>query len=141
MKTIISHLSVILLCSFTVLSFVACDKEEIDINQIYGTWSESYNADNFSFDGSVVYTFNNDTTYTLYTSNIDGSSQHTTTGLYRLGLGGDNTITINPDKSDFSNVTYVIVKLTSKEMAWQKQGTTYSHGSFGSDYRHFVKAK
>lgn len=141
MKTIISHLSVVLFCCFTVLSFVACDKEEIDINQIYGTWSESYNLDNFSFDGSVDYTFNNDTTYTLYTSNIDGSVQHTTTGLYRLGLFGDNTITINPDKSDFSNVTYVIVKLTSKEMAWQKQGTTYSPGTFGSDYRHFVKVK
>lgn len=141
MKTIISHLSVVLFCCFTVLSFVACDKEEIDINQIYGTWSESYNLDNFSFDGSVDYTFNNDTTYTLYTSNIDGSVQHTTTGLYRLGLFGDNTITINPDKSDFSNVTYVIVKLTSKEMAWQKQGTTYSPGTFGSDYRHFVKEK
>lgn len=141
MKTIISHLSVVLFCCFTVLSFVTCDKEEIDINQIYGTWSESYNLDNFSFDGSVDYTFNNDTTYTLYTSNIDGSVQHTTTGLYRLGLFGDNTITINPDKSDFSNVTYVIVKLTSKEMAWQKQGTTYSPGTFGSDYRHFVKVK
>ena len=28
--------------------------------------------------------------------------------------------------SDFSNVTYKLVKLTSKEMEWQKEGTTYS---------------
>ena len=73
-----------------------------------------------------------------YTSNPDGSSQNTTTGKYTLEsegkyiqkLTGDNSIiiTINPDDSDDSNVSYVIVKLTSSEMAWQKVGTTYSEG-------------
>jgi hypothetical protein len=43
--------------------------------------------------------------------------------------------------SDFSNVTYKLVKLTSKEMEWQKEGTTYSVGTWGSDYRHFVRGK
>ncbi len=43
--------------------------------------------------------------------------------------------------SDFSNVTYKLVKLTSKEMEWQKEGTTYSVGTWGSDYRHFVRRK
>ena len=51
------------------------------------------------------------------------------------------TITINPAMSDFSNVTYKLVKLTSKEMEWQKEGTTYSVGTWGSDYRHFVRGK
>ncbi len=56
-------------------------------------------------------------------------------------MTGDNSIiiTINPDDSDDSNVSYVIVKLTSSEMAWQKVGTTYSEGTWGSDYRHFVR--
>ncbi len=51
------------------------------------------------------------------------------------------TITINPAMSDYSNVTYKLVKLTSKEMEWQKEGTTYSTGTWGSDYRHFVRGK
>lgn len=32
--------------------------------------------------------------------------------------------------SDYSNVTYKLVKLTSKEMEWQKEGTTYSVGTW-----------
>lgn len=34
-----------------------------------------------------------------------------------------------------------VVKLTSKEMEWQREGTTYSVGTWGSDYRHFVKSE
>ena len=51
------------------------------------------------------------------------------------------TITIIPAMSDFSNVTYKLVKLTSDEMEWQREGTTYSVGTWGVDYRHFVKIK
>lgn len=28
-----------------------------------------------------------------------------------------------------------------REMEWQKEGTTYSKGTWGSDYRHFVRVK
>lgn len=99
----------------------------------------------------TYFRFDGGDTYTLYTSNPDESSQHTTTGNFALSskgtngqkLTGDNSITINlnPEKSDESNVTYVIVKLTSDEMAWQKVGTTYSEGTWGSDYRHFVRVQ
>ena len=41
----------------------------------------------------------------------------------------------NEGLSAFSNVTYKLVKQTSKEMEWQKEGTTYSTGTWGSDYR------
>ena len=58
-----------------------------------------------------------------------------------IDLINKGTITINPSMSDFSNVTYKLVKLTSKEMEWQKEGTTYSVGTWGSDYRHFVRGK
>lgn len=54
--------------------------------------------------------------------------------------GGD-TYTLYTSNPDESNVTYVIVKLTSDEMAWQKVGTTYSEGTWGSDYRHFVRVQ
>lgn len=139
-----------------ILALAGCSKFEIYEANISGTWSESYDASKFAFDGILRYTFDGADTYTLYTSNLYtsnsyGNSQHTTTGYYALSskgtygqkLTGDNsiTITLNPEKSDDSNVTYVIVKLTSNEMAWQKVGTTYSEGSWGSDYRHFVRVK
>lgn len=132
-----------------ILALAGCSKLEVYEANIPGTWSESYDASKFAFDGILRYTFDGGDTYTLYTSNPDGSSKHTTTGYYALSskgtygekLTGDNsiTITLNLEKSDDSNVTYVIVKLTSNEMAWQKVGTTYSEGTWGSDYRHFVR--
>ena len=43
--------------------------------------------------------------------------------------------------SDFTNVTYRIVKLTSREMEWQKIGTAPNPGTWASDYRHFVRVR
>ena len=132
-----------------ILVLVGCSKLEIYEANLPGTWSESYDASKFAFDGILRYTFDGGDTYMLYIYNPDGSSQNTTTGKYTLEsegkyiqkMTGDNSIiiTLNPDDSDDSNVSYVIVKLTSSEMAWQKVGTTYSEGTWGSDYRHFVR--
>ena len=132
-----------------ILVLVGCSKLEIYEANLPGTWSESYDASKFAFDGILRYTFDGGNTYTLYTSNPDGSSQNTITGNYVLAskgnyvqkFTGDVTITLNQENSDDSNATYVIVKLTSDEMAWQKVGTTYSEGTWGSDYRHFVRVK
>ena len=71
---------------------------------------------------------------------LSGKS-HDYSGHYAIDLINKGTITINPAMSDDSNVTYKLVKLTSKEMEWQKEGTTYSVGTWGSDYRHFVRGK
>lgn len=131
----------IVILLFTALSLVACSKEEVDLGKIDGTWGESYDSSSYAFDGILRYTFDGASTYTLYTSNPDGSSQNTTTGRYALELMGEKTITLNPVKSDYSDITYTIIKLTSKEMAWQKVGTTHSEGTWGSDYRHFVRVK
>ena len=132
-----------------ILALAGCSKLEVYEANLPGAWSESYDASKFAFDGILRYTFDGGDTYMLYTSNPDGSSQNTTTGKYTLEsegkyiqkMTGDNSIiiTINPDDSDDSNVSYVIVMLTSSEMAWQKVGTTYSEGTWGSDYRHFVR--
>ena len=72
---------------------------------------------------------------------IYSGESHDYSGHYAIDLINKGTITINPAMSDFSNVTYKLVKLTSKEMEWQKEGTTYSQGTWGSDYRHFVRGK
>ena len=134
-----------------ILALAGCSKLEVYEANLLGAWSESYDASKFAFDGILRYTFDGGDTYTLYTSNPDGSSQQTRTGNYTLTstgtygqkLTGDNsiTITLNPEDSDGSSVSYVIVKLTSTEMEWQKVGTTYSEGTWGSDYRHFVRVQ
>ena len=130
-----------------ILALTGCTKNEVYEANILGTWDECYDASKYAFDGVLRYTFDGGNTYTLYTSNPDGSSQNTITGNYVLAskgnyaqkFTGDVTITISQEESDDSNATYVIVKLTSDEMEWQKVGTTYSEGTWGSDYRHFVR--
>ena len=132
-----------------ILALTGCTKNEVYEANILGTWGECYDASKYAFDGVLRYTFDGGNTYTLYTSNPDGSSQNTITGNYGLAskgnyvqkFTGDVTITISQEESDDSNATYVIVKLTSDEMEWQRVGTTYSEGTWGSDYRHFVRVK
>ena len=117
-----------------------CGCEKIDVNKLEGTWSEQYDPTVFAMDGSVTYTFDGNGHYQRYV-NVLGVGFHDYSGTYAIDLIDKGTITINPAMSDDSNVTYKLVKLTSKEMEWQKEGTTYSMGTWGSDYRHFVRVK
>ena len=90
--------------------------------------------------GWVTFTFDGNGNYQKHVYVLGGES-HDYSGHYAIDLIDKGTITINPEMSDYSNVTYKLVKLTSKEMEWQKEGTTYSPGTWGSDYRHFVRGK
>ena len=118
-----------------------CGCEKIDVNKLEGTWSEQYDPTVFAMDGSVTYTFDGNNGYQLHVYDALSGESHDYSGHYAIDLINKGTITINPEMSDFSNVTYKLVKLTSKEMEWQKEGTTYSVGTWGSDYRHFVRVK
>ena len=115
--------------------------EKFDVNKLEGTWYEQYDATVFAMDGSVTYTFDGNNHYQMHVYNALGGESHDYSGTYAIDLIDKGTITINPAMSDFSNVTYKLVKLTSKEMEWQREGTTYSVGTWGSDYRHFVKSE
>ena len=125
---------------WAALSLGACNRI-VAPGTIEGTWTEQYDASVFALDGSVEYTFGANNQYRLRTYDALSGEVKTVTGHYVLDMFGENTITINPEMSDLSNITYSIVKLTSREMAWQRQGTTYSQGTWGSDYRHFVRSK
>jgi len=118
-----------------------CSCEKFDMNKLEGTWSEQYDPFLFAMDGSVEYTFDGDNHYQLHTYDALSGRSYDRSGHYVIDMFGKNTITLNPEMSDFSGATYHIVKLTSNEMAWQKEGTTYSQGTWGTDYRHFVKVK
>ena len=132
-----------------ILSFVCasllvaglCGCEKIDVNKLEGTWSEQYDPNVFAMDGSVEYTFDGNGHYQMHVYDALSGESHDYNGSYAIDLINKGTITINPQMSDFSNVTYKLVKLTSKEMEWQMEGTTYSVGTWGSDYRHFVRGK
>ena len=115
--------------------------EKIDVNKLEGTWTEQYDPTVFAMDGSVEYTFDGNGHYQMHVYDALSGESHDYNGSYAIDLINKGTITINPQMSDFSNVTYKLVKLTSKEMEWQKEGTTYSVGTWGSDYRHFVRGK
>lgn len=120
---------------------VSCSKEEVQLDRLQGKWYECYNDPGFIMDGSIKYEFTETNTY-IRTS-YDALTHNTSVeqGVYALGISGNNVLTLNPQMSDFSSVSYTIVKLTPTEMAWQKVGTTYSKGAFGSDYRHFKRIK
>lgn len=113
----------------------------IDVNKLEGTWSEEYDPFVFAMESSVVYTFDGNNHYRLQIHDWLSGESREISGIYAVDLIDKNTITFNPQMSDFSGVTYTIVHLSSNEMAWQKAGTTYSKGTWGSDYRHFVRSK
>ena len=122
------------------LALVACEKT-LTQSTIEGTWAEQYDPTVFAMDGSVEFTFDGNNNYQLHTYDVLSGESHDYSGRYAIDLIDKGTITINPQMSDYSNIAYKVVKLTSNEMAWQKEGTTYSKGTWGSDYRHFVRVK
>lgn len=136
----------IVLVAATTLSLMSCgkgnDKEEhIDMSMLTGTWTEWYAPTTFVMEGSIDYTFDGNTNYSLEIYDVFSGKKRTHNGHYAINLFGNNTITITPEMSDHSGVTYKITKLTEKEMSWQKEGTTYSKGTWGSDYRRFVRSR
>ena len=122
------------------VALLGCNKALNQAN-IEGSWSEQYDPTVFAMDGSVTFTFDGNNGYQLHVYDALSGESHDYSGHYAIDLIDKGTITINPAMSDYSNVTYKLVKLTSKEMEWQKEGTTYSVGTWGVDYRHFVRVK
>ena len=137
-------LKTVICAAMLVAGLSSCEKlnqeRKIDYNKLEGTWTEQYDPTVFAMDGSVTYTFDGSGNYQKHVYVLGCESQHYT-GTYAIDLINKGTITINPVMSDNSNVTYKLVKLTSSEMEWQKEGTTYSIGTWGSDYRHFVRKR
>lgn len=119
-----------------VFCLAGCEKL-INTSRIIGTWEEYYDYPYFCMDGSVEYTFNEDGTYQIHSYDWLTHTQSTYTHDYTID---GNIITLKsvfPD-SDYST-SYTITRLNRKEMSWQKVGTTYSPGTIGSDYLHFVR--
>ena len=117
-------LKIVICAALLVAGLCGCEK--IDVNKLEGTWTEQYDPTVFAMDGSVTFTFDGNNGYQLHVYDALSGESHDYSGHYAIDLIDKGTITINPAMSDDSNVTYKLVKLTSKEMEWQKEGTTYS---------------
>lgn len=121
-----------------VLIFASCEKLDLTVENIWGDWYESYDSETFCMDGTIKYSFYQDgANGELFVYDALSGADSTVKITYMIE--GD-IITINPIMSDPANIaSYKIVKLSRKEMAWQKVGTKYSEGTWGSDYRHFIR--
>lgn len=53
-----------------ILVLVGCSKLEIYEANLPGTWSESYDASKFAFDGILRYTFDGGDTYILHSRQL-----------------------------------------------------------------------
>lgn len=124
----------ILILFTLIVSLASCEK--VQTTKLYGEWSESYDDINYCIDGSAVYSFNGNNMYHLHI--YDALSGNDTLINNQFLLEG-NRLTLNPQMSDNSCVIYDILLLNDNEMAWQKVGTTFSKGTYGSDYKHFVR--
>ncbi|MBP5302554.1 MAG: hypothetical protein J6Y88_04840 [Bacteroidales bacterium] len=136
-------LRTVICAAMLVAGLSSCEKlnqeRKIDYNKLEGTWTEQYDPTVFAMDGSLRYTFDGDCTYQLHVYNALGGESSDYTGRYVVDkYSGTIALLLTPD---MTTTTYNIVKLTSTEMEWQKEGTTYSQGTWASDYRHFVKSK
>ena len=121
-----------------------CGCEKINLDRLEGTWSEQYDPTVFAMDGSLNITLDGNGKYQVQTYDALSGKSDAFSGVYILNdecFKEKNTITFNPYMSDFTIVTYIIVKLTSDEMAWQKIGDAPNPGSWASEYRHFVRVK
>lgn len=124
------------LLAATALFTTSCSKDEVieDVQLTVGYWGECYDNPNFIMDSSVKYTFHTDGTYTLevYSAMVDTTVIYTHN--YQLQ---NNVLTLQTDSPAAEQLSYNIIQLNEKEMAWQRVGTSYSEGTLSSDYKHF----
>ena len=126
------------LLATAIMLFSSCSKDEdINITNLVGTRDECYDNPYFIMDGIVEYTFYENGTYQVYSYNALSHMEYTSTNTYILQ---DYMLILNMEHSE-NALRYHIVKFKRNEMAWQMEGTEYSEGSLGSDYKHFKRKK
>jgi hypothetical protein len=126
---------------FSTLCICSCsDDDDFVQSELVGTWCESYNDPNFVMDSSVKYTFNSNSTYTWVVNHAFSDMQtQTGTDIYTFDTDRRKLTISYTTESGTSSTTYDVVKLNSRELSLQREGTTFSRGTLGGDYRHFVK--
>lgn len=118
---------------------LGCNELDVTANHIIGEWADNYAAyPDFAQEGGVSYTFKADGVVDIHHYDVFAGSRDITT-VYSVGRTGKNIIFIEYPDVDDEYKSYKIVKLTNDEMEWQRVGTTFSLGTVGSDFKHFVR--
>lgn len=113
-----------------------CSKLEINQDNIIGTWSDEYSDyPYYAPEGGVTYTFKADGTVDIYFYDVFAGEKD----VQKTYMIENGELYLNPIMSDLSGDAFKIVKLTKDEMEWQRIGTSFSKGTVGSDFQHFVK--
>ena len=116
-------------------------EKELDRKEwLIGTWYEYYDPTVFAMDGSSVVTFSADGAALWHYSDLlgGGSSSFDYRYTFEKDILKLNSTLKNGAYEDGS---YEVVFLSKDEMAWQRVGTSYSKGSWSSDYKHFLRSK
>lgn len=137
-------LASLILCSFVLSSCSSDDIDDKDLSytDILGSWTEDYSQyPYFAPEGYSTYTFGPDRKLSIHVYDVFAGDWDIEKHYFVGGEFGKNVIAINPFMSDYSGASYKIVKLTKNEMEWQRKGTTFTPGTVGSDFKHFVRTK
>ena len=130
--------NIFLLLATAIMLLSSCSKDkDINVTNLVGTWDECYDNPHFIMDGTVEYTFYENGTYQVYSYNAFSHMEHTRTNTYVLQ---DDLLILNTEHSE-NALRYHIVEFKKNEMAWQMEGTEYSEGTWGSEYKHFKRKK
>lgn len=134
---------IIILATLTMM-LSACMKDgmkegaKLDMNRrdwLIGSWYEYYDPTVFAFDGVSEVTFSGDGAARWHYYSFLGESSSDIDYRYTIEK---NILTLT---SDTGTESYEVIFLSRDEMAWQRVGTTYSKGSWSSDYKHFLRSK
>lgn len=124
--------------TLSACSKASLDKDPVHADWLIGSWYEYYDPNVFAYDGGSEVTFSADG-FALW--HFYGFLSGVSSNLnYRYSLN-QNILTLIPENEEDEEEEFEVILLNRDEMAWQRVGTTYSVGTWASDYKHFKRSK
>ena len=120
-----------------MVTLAACTKQgPVDAEALTGTWYEVYDPTVFAFDATSEYTFRADGTLHRRIYNYGAEVPYEFDVTWKVER--NELIAISLDGHEDR---YTVTLFGQNEMSWQRVGTTYSKGTWGSDWVHLLRAK
>lgn len=92
----------------------------------------------------ITYTFNTENTYELRVYDVFSDEESVSSGqwVWSADEKGNAILWLYKNEAgETLDEMWEIVQLNGEEMTWQKVGTEYSIGTWGSDYKHFKRSE
>ena len=126
----------------TLLLAVNCSKLEVNEANILGEWTETY--DDYPYyveEGFLCWDFKYDGLVVIRVYDVF-AGDHTNSTKYQITHNekdGSSIISFPTSEYTMDVQSFVVTKLTKKEMEWQRLGTTFQAGTVGFDFKHFTR--